>query len=89
MPSGDVATALPPCQTAQKSPNSGDQQTSLQLLLVIVRAVHVIPSGEVDTVLPFLTAQNSPLSGLQQTDCQFPAVMVLGVHVTPSADVAH
>ena len=73
IPSGDVATVVDVCATAQNNPNSGDQQTDSQNADDgSVRAVQFIPSGEVAATVEAVpvVAQNSPSSGDQHTDFQ-------------------
>ncbi len=51
MPSGDVIARLAPvvAATAQKSPSWGDQHTLAHICEIAVRAVQVIPFGDVIT----------------------------------------
>ena len=84
--------SLPEDTTATNRLNSGDQQMSCQSLsLDGVRAVQVIPSGEVITRSPvpvYATATNKLSSGDQQTERQLLSLDgVRAVQVIPSGEV--
>ena len=83
---------IPEFDTAQNKDNSGDQQILNQPLSAgVVRAVQLIPSGEVITLLPVPevdTAQNKDNSGDQQILCQLlSAGVVRVVQLIPSGEV--
>jgi hypothetical protein len=87
MPFGEVMTQFAPeLATAQKSDNSGAQQTEFHALSnpEVLRVVQVIPSGEVITrfaVPELATAQNKERAGDHVTEFQALSLLVVSLAV--------